>query len=57
MSVVRLDKENQDCLRHFEEIIQVDKGRQTSVTHDAKDHTRHNYKGLWGYKQEITNSD
>lgn len=56
LSVVRLDKENQNCLRHFEEIIQADKGRQTFVTHDAEDHTRQSYKGLCGHKQEITNS-
>lgn len=56
LSVVRLDKRNQNCLGHFEEIIQADKGRQTFVTHDAEYHTRQKYKGLCRHKQEITNS-
>lgn len=44
MAVVRLGEESQNCLRHSEEITQIDKGRQTSITHDTKDHTRHTIK-------------
>lgn len=56
MTFMRLGEECQNCIRHSKEITQVVKVRHTTATHDAKDHTRHSYKGLWGYKQEITNS-
>lgn len=56
MALVKLYEERQNCARHSEEITQVGKGRQTFVTNDTKDYNRHNWKGLQGHKQEITNS-